>query len=348
MLWTLGTVLALCLFRHGPQLVTTDVLIDEQYYVAAADAVLQGVDPASVPGWFYPTPAAWIFAGGKWLLGERGMLLVLRALNTVGVVGLFATAGCAVAQGFRRTGLAPLCAAGLFLEWETGGVFGYGNVSALLNLFILLAVLSPARWWRVALLSAGFVFKPFALGLVLSRPVREAALPLAIAAVMVLGFTAVGTDGLKGPLHHGLNLSPWRLWVGLWGIPAPLVFASMALLALTWARGQVGRALCLGWALLPVAWPHSSTILLLPWAFAARHQLASWGPGRTRVPVIALAVAFAGVRGPTPVAQWLRHLPVEVGMQLAAAVAPVSVLVIALLVTDPPWAMRPGPVDELG
>lgn len=337
--WALAALVALALVAawHGPALLGEDVLTDEAYYLAAAAAVDQGRPLSSVQGWFYPAPAAHLL-NALFAFGPRPGLLLLRALNTLGMVAVFVLAGVTVADGLRRHAWAPLLTGVLLWLWPTSQLFVHGNVSGILFLPLLMAMRSRHAAARALWLSLPAIGKPYALGTILTRSPREAVLPLLLTLAMAATTTPVGDLSAFEPLRHGANLSPWHWAVGMLHLPWVLVLGLPALLATTWGRGSYGRGLCLGWALLPAAWAHSSAILVVPLAFALRRWLPRPpSPGRTAA-LVALLLATEAIRGAVP---WrlLTRLPLSpFGLGLAKACIPtLGVATIAVLVADPPW-----------
>ncbi|MEE2830187.1 MAG: hypothetical protein VX498_13450, partial [Myxococcota bacterium] len=136
-----------------------------------------------------------------------------------------------------------------------------------------------------------FLFKPYALGLILTRPLRQAALPLAVGVAL---FSNTSGRGSFVNLDTLRNAAPIRALQDL-GLPLPwwalagavLSFAAIRL------RGQDARALCAAWLALPLAWAH--TVLLVFPALAWALRRAWLQPAGERRNLGLVALLFCGV-----------------------------------------------------
>lgn len=254
------TAFVLLLLLYGAALAGPHLLTDEAVYSRAIVAFAAGEPLSTVPGWYYPTPAAALGAGLRSLIGEHALFFGVRLLNLAGIA---ATLGWVVAEYPGAGGARAVLWRGvllLALAWipavETAATCG--NVSGLLMLPLLLAM-AVQGGPRVALLSAGFLLKPYGLALVLTQRPRIALVPL-LAAAGALVWTAnrgvfPNADATRNAaigrgLHElGLTL-PWQ------------VPTALALLAALLLRPRGPAALALGWLALPIAWDHTALLLL--------------------------------------------------------------------------------------
>lgn len=196
-------------------------------------------------------------------------------------------------------------------------------------------------------LAMGNLVKPYALGLALSRPWREAVLPLAVTALVLTTLMPVGLPDIPDAIKSPFNWSPWRLVTLLFDLPPVSLFLAFAALLVATARAQVGRGIALGLFLMPLVWPHTAAIVLLPWSWAAADWLRR---ARQRPPglrgvgeLVLLVAAFWTLSRTVPVWDWIRWLPadlqVQAGQLLGAALPPCMIALVAWRTTDPPWLL---------
>lgn len=241
---------------HGSVLFADHPLTDEHVYLAAFEAARSGT--ALHEGWFYPETTARL--GGEALrLGLPPLALMggIRALNLLGTAFTLGTVGAALG-GWRAILLAVL---GMWLWGPPSRGIAVGNVSGLLTGLILLAVVARATPSRTLALSVGLLLKPLSLGVALSRGRWVAAVVSALVVCAYLDTPhrsdfpnrlATSNAALGRAISELVPALPWQL-----------VSGAALLAAATWARGRWGRALACSWLALPIAWEHS-TIVVLP------------------------------------------------------------------------------------
>ncbi|MEC7949240.1 MAG: hypothetical protein VX265_16845, partial [Myxococcota bacterium] len=347
--WFVAAVLLAVVVAAGrlEMLLSETLSYDEgRHYLKAVMAVKAGEPLSTVPTWLYPPAAAHLMAWYSDVAGTHGLFVTLRLLNAAGMVAVMSCAGASLADVFPRRSeklvFSPLISVALY--WQFGDwafqIWSMGNISGLLFIPMLCALHSRSAILRIVSLASGFLFKPYALGHALARPWREAVLPVLFCAAMI-AVTHRDPDWVASMIRHPMNMSPWHFLVGVLGLPHWAVFGAFVLIGATWARGSAGRALCVGWAILPVAWPHTSVILLLPWAWAMRALLLEPDrprPRRGAALLIASLFLLSSNLNTWAVFQLLDHeIRGRTLLLLQSLLPTVGATFIALRTEDPAW-----------
>jgi hypothetical protein len=298
-------------------------LLDEAFYLRAFSAAREGTSLHRVEGWYYPDLLARI---AILLADPLDFLKIQRVLNLLGTA---LTVGVC-AQLLARRWAIPLAVALVFFYTPVQASLLWGNVSGLLVGLIVLAAGAGSTWLRVSLLVPGALLKPYALGVVATRPWREIPVPLLAVALAVANTSGRGQLVNLGALS---NASLMRSFIEL-GIPIPWMLWTVVVLVVGafWARGSWSRGFCIAWATLPITWEHTTLLLLPPLALAFRHHLGrAPSPQRT---LRLLTLCAAGL-----VLHKTRHFAWPDGPDwfsgLLGLVPSLAVLIIAVLTADP-------------
>lgn len=359
-IWLLSGIAAFIALEisYGPELFAKEMFLDEKIYAKAAYAVLNGEDPTSVRGWYYPAPAAALLAKGFETIGWYYSFLITRILNALGLLAVISLTGSTIGMIARkpyRWLMAPAVTSALLVY--TAGDYDWwlmGNVSGIIIGCMIIAIESRSKLVRVLALASSFLMKPYALGLLLSRvltrPLTKSwtiwLLPMGMFLLMYLLSPHVDITVALEQTAHSHQRSPWRILVLYLGLPEEVILMTLGFLATVWARGNIGRALCIGWCFLPVAWYHSSTMLFIPWSFALYRW---WGSRdqRAAVAMPALALSLAILAGLPMIWEYAWILGPELTRVLsifARWIAPtIAVVIIGLLTQDPPWIKKSHP-----
>lgn len=272
--------------RHGEVLFSSRIMDSEHFYVRAAEALI-ATGSADVPWYYYSEMFAYLLT----LPSEIWVgLLWLRMINAMGVALVIAAAALIVGRATSRwVGylLIPLIIYGLD---HTVMGFINGNVSGVMFLFMIIAVLFPPGPGRSVLLAFGVFPKPYSLGMVMTQGKWIYWVP-AIAFTLVLMATTPSVNSLYHIEMPGNN-SPTQ-GLHLLGIPWQVSTVAALLAAMAIGRGprRVGRwtipfagelrggerwhyGMVLGTLALPIVWNHTALILLVPIALAFEHTVA--------------------------------------------------------------------------
>jgi hypothetical protein len=272
------TFFALILLHH--QSLSAAQLNDEGMY---RDAIF-AASPSSVPGWYYPDTLARLGALIARVIGISWLFRILRLWNALGCALVCAFSARVISRRFCEAislslALTPIVYTNLEI----------GNVSGLLAGTILAATLS-ARWYlRSLTLAATLLVKPYALAVALARPVREAVLPVAVAALLFFDtharFTNLDATG-NAALIRGIHQL---------GIPLPWQVVTICALAASfmWSREKLARSFALAWLSLPLAWEHTAILLFVPWGVVAGEALRKTDGPEKRLAL--LGCLWAGV-----------------------------------------------------
>ena len=280
---------------HGARLLDPTSLVDEQVYRDAFDAVDGGRALTTVPLWYYPDVGAVAGAAARRALGGDTFFLALRAFNLLGVA---LTIGWAAAEqaGARAAVRRSLVVAALAALPAVSAACEAGNVSGVL-LLLLLAALATTGLVRVALLTTTFALKPYGLVLAVTRRTRLAAMPLiAVAAAWLDTSNRGGLGNLDTIRNNALVRSLHEL-----GLPVPWEVVTVAVLLLAaWRRPRGPAALAWGWLALPIAWEHTSLLVVPALGAAAARPPAPAGDrrlGLVLAVLVGVIVANAGLFG---------------------------------------------------
>ncbi len=246
-------LLALVALTRYPFPRTAEARGDEVVYMLAFETAVAGESPYEVTGYFYPRAFARV---GGWLLaalGEGGALAVLRAANLLGLAFAFwsATVWLPLATAWRWLAAAVL----LCLSPAVHAGLDLGNVS----FFIVGLSLAALFEWPRRPLLAGLLL---GVGVAL-KPIAAAVVPILLAHRPRSGgrrhLLAAGTAGLVAAalllpvsdlremlgqemvvLAHARSFSLNRL-LGLFGLEAPQVVLTLAVIALATAGARLSR-----------------------------------------------------------------------------------------------------------
>lgn len=279
---------------HRARLFDSEPLIDEGWYGRALDAAAAGEKAGlSVEGWYYPDITAALGSQLTSFVEPHTLFLGLRLANLAGCALVAALVGALLG---RRV-LALVIAAALMASPPIADAVSTGNVSGLLAGLIVLSLVARSPVLRSLWLVPGFLFKPYALALALSRPLREAALPLLVAGLLF--FDSSGRRDLVN-IDSMRNASPIRALHDL-GIPLPWWCLSVAVLlvAALLLRGRDASALCAAWLSLPLAWAHTVVLVFPALAWAAADTLRRPPGERRSLRLVLLALAAVVLAQPT-------------------------------------------------
>ncbi len=226
--------------------------------MAAAQAAQAGL--SLPPDWYYPVWTAHLWA----LIPPEVLIGVLRLGNLLG--GAWAAALVAGVMVGRKGALCPLLAVTIMLG-ATPFLHSLvvGNVTGLLLLAVLVAMRCPAAL-RDGVLAVTCLLKPIALGPALALRGRTV---FVVGVATVAAHLVTPTGGLGRRLYVCTNAAPQRALHDL-GIPLPWQAVTLAALvgAYLSSRGSWERGLAWGWLALPMAWPHTSLLLVPAWSRA--------------------------------------------------------------------------------
>ncbi|MEE2830164.1 MAG: hypothetical protein VX498_13320, partial [Myxococcota bacterium] len=157
------TALVVGLLLYRLRLLEPGLLVDETWYDKALEAAAKGTSAGeTVEGWYYPDLTARL---GAWLstsLESHTVFVGLRLANLVGCALVAALVG-ALFGGPRR---ACLVAGLVMIVPPVNDAVSTGNVSGLLTGLIVCALVARSSFARSFWLIPGFLFKPYALGLI--------------------------------------------------------------------------------------------------------------------------------------------------------------------------------------
>lgn len=302
------TILALTLAAVGRwwELLTfSGPQIDERIYLEAARYVLDGQSPFEHPVFFYPPPFAFLLGALLELLGEPGVLAVLRTLNLLGLGVVIWVSMAWVPLRWAWRLFAGLAAIGLVFGVQLGLMVG--NLSFAIGATIVGALLLWKRWPILSgfFLGVGTALKPLAAVVILLLLVHRPAQPgrqgiwaggvaAAVAGGLLLAFPHLsdflelgrhgGVPFDRYPFQRTLSLSRWLSALGVpVGAAASAVLVALAAALLgrlrSWGRFEL---LCLSLAAMtlasPALWAHS-LVITLP-IQAAALSLAAAASGR--------------------------------------------------------------------
>ena len=269
---------------------------DEGVYVRAIKAVLEGRSPYEVYGYLYPPTMAY---GGSllgWLLGERGAVLVLRALNLWGasVVGYLVLRGWGLRRGVAAWGSGVVL---MVLPPLSHGL-AVGNLSLFAGGCGLLALrLWPrAPWWGACWLSVSLLVKPiFALVWLMLWALRDRrAWKMALFSGFLCGVALLSVwwelGGMLRQMGHnrmqetafllswrnlfqqaGILLPGWG-FTAIWG-----VVGFFLVLRLRPSSGQFeGLSLVVALYSLPLVWDHTLVAILPMMSVVVRAWWEKW------------------------------------------------------------------------
>lgn len=322
----LAVVVLVLALRFGPLLLSPALRTDERVYLQAFAAVAAGESPyrpaADALDFFYPPPFAAAGALALGVLDPRSLVLLLRALNLLGL----ATTVWLSARVVRPTISAALVAAlAVALVPPVGVLSGLGSGN--LSLLVAGATLAGLAVWRRRpllaglLLGGGVAVKPLATSAIVALGTqrtrasgRSARLATGVAlATLVAGFAA--TPFLDDYVARDFDLERWPLrrsvsllhllWIAGWRVSPVVVIGLVALATALWARRRErgGEELLFGAIAAstlgaPALWSHSM-LMALPLATAAlrravdrrrsggrAHPLARW-----EIPMVVVATA---------------------------------------------------------
>lgn len=324
--------------RYAPIVLAPEPINDETIYFDAFAATARGGSPFSVSGYLSLSLLAYL---GGWCLQAVGPLVTLAALRFVNLMGVAATAWCALAWTpwpWRRR----LLVAALYLVLAPAVSFGIfvGNLSLAVAGAIVVSLLVWRRRPLTAglLLGASVVAKPVAPGAIVAllfhrssaadrRHWLAGGVAATLTVALVVASPRLGEALAIDPLPRlARSVSPHRLLSLLdLGWPAVALSAVIALGIAALARRRrltplelLALATTAAIATTPLVWPHTLLVALPLEVVCLQLVWRRWRDRHDRLELVLVCLAVAALQlaeGATDIydqaawIQWLGSLP---------------------------------------